>query len=187
MIYRALAKTSKTISLYMEHFHSRRDQISMSGGITLWTNFGHLLTVSSGWFSVLVLCLLTCDFPVRINVFYFYADTVRQGGEAAAFVRSGDLKLFDSDKYLIKDGTSGPNAPDIELIFFPVGFNPSGIGKSAPVPSMNILAILLKYYILVFFNQYVDKALLCLDHRAADKWHSGQQILLTLLLSTLGM
>lgn len=52
-------------------------------------------------------------------------------GEAAAFVRSTDTKLFPPGETspLSEDSTSGPNAPDIEIIITPLPHKSHGRGE----------------------------------------------------------
>ncbi|KAF8516688.1 alcohol oxidase [Hysterangium stoloniferum] len=64
--------------------------------------------------------------------------------EGAAFVRSDDKKLFPPDKYKVKDETSGPNAPDLELFFVPVGYTEHGCGPVPPGDLGTLGAVLLR-------------------------------------------
>ncbi|CAE6337037.1 unnamed protein product [Rhizoctonia solani] len=56
-------------------------------------------------------CMLMKSGPLTNNI-----------GESAYFLRSDDPKLFPVLPPLDKDSSSGPNAPDLELIFMPFPF-----------------------------------------------------------------
>ncbi|KAH7334439.1 GMC oxidoreductase [Rhizoctonia solani] len=58
--------------------------------------------------------------------------------EAACFFRSDDPKLFPGLPPLDEDSSSGPNAPDLELIPMPVAFKNHG---SEPVPHGDLISI----------------------------------------------
>ncbi|CAE6502778.1 unnamed protein product [Rhizoctonia solani] len=58
--------------------------------------------------------------------------------EAACFFRSDDPKLFPGLPPLDEDSSSGPNAPDLELIPMPIAFKNHG---SEPVPHGDLVSI----------------------------------------------
>lgn len=62
--------------------------------------------------------LLTKTGPLTTNV-----------AEAACFFRSDDPKLFPGLSPLSEDSSSGPNAPDLELIAMPIAFKNHGLGE----------------------------------------------------------
>ena len=67
--------------------------------------------------------------------------------ESAAFIRSDDPVVFPKDQYpnTIEDTTSGPGAPDLEIICTPVGLKRHG---DEPTPGGQIgsmAAVLLRY------------------------------------------
>ncbi|QRV97652.1 GMC oxidoreductase [Ceratobasidium sp. AG-Ba] len=64
-------------------------------------------------------------------------------GEAACFFRSDDTKLFPGLGPLSEDTTSGPGAPDIELISMPIGFTRQGEERLAD-NMMTIIATVLR-------------------------------------------
>ncbi|QRV97668.1 GMC oxidoreductase [Ceratobasidium sp. AG-Ba] len=64
--------------------------------------------------------------------------------EAACFFRSDDPKLFPGLPALGEDTSSGPSAPDIELIPFPLGFKNHGKEKIADGDLMSISTIVLR-------------------------------------------
>lgn len=72
-----------------------------------------------------------------------------QIGESAAFVRSDDPNLFGSDKYQIEDETSGPNAPDLELLGLTVGVVEHTVSPLIPCPAMTLVIVGLR---LSFFS-----------------------------------
>jgi hypothetical protein len=72
-----------------------------------------------------------------------------QAGEAAAFVRTDDEKLFPPDKYQIKDESSSSTAPDIEAIIVPIGYTEHGFGYVPPGSLVTMCAVLLRYVLTI--------------------------------------
>lgn len=78
---------------------------------------------------------------------------VRQLAETLAFVRSTDPTVFPPNKYdpskIEQDSTSGPNAPDLEIYYTPLGFAPPRTGVVMPheVNHFGMHAVLLRYVI----------------------------------------
>lgn len=70
----------------------------------------------------------------------------QQVAEAAAFYRSDDAQLFPKDQFpkVIEDSTSGPGAPDVELVVSPMAWTDHGFGPMASGPLYSIGAILLR-------------------------------------------
>lgn len=66
--------------------------------------------------------------------------------EAAAFLRSDDPKLFPKDKFsaTIEDSTSGPGAPDLEIICCPVGLKRHGDARCPGGQTGTMAAVLLR-------------------------------------------
>lgn len=56
-------------------------------------------------------------------------------------MRSDDTKLFGPDKYQVKDETSGPGAPDIEVLVVPIGFVEHATVHKIHTPSMTLAAV----------------------------------------------
>lgn len=52
----------------------------------------------------------------------YLTSVVDQLAEAAAFMRSDDVRLVLPDSYQIKDETSGPDAPDLESFVVPLAY-----------------------------------------------------------------
>ena len=67
-------------------------------------------------------------------------------GEAVAFIRSNDPKLFPtSEGYgLIEDATSGSDAPDIEIFSTPTAWVDHGFGEVPPGQLFSITQYLLR-------------------------------------------
>ncbi|KAF8481381.1 alcohol oxidase [Gautieria morchelliformis] len=65
-------------------------------------------------------------------------------GEAAAFVRTDDAKLFPPDSYQIKDESSSLTAPDIEVVMVPMGYTEHGFGYTPPGSLVTMGAVLLR-------------------------------------------
>ncbi|KAF8523221.1 alcohol oxidase [Gautieria morchelliformis] len=65
-------------------------------------------------------------------------------GEVAAFLRATDTRVFPTDSYEVVDGTSGPNAPDLETIFLPLDHSEHGHPPSPPRSVVNPTVILLR-------------------------------------------
>ena len=76
-----------------------------------------------------------------------------QSGEVAAFVRSDDEKLFPADSYKIKDESSGPNAPDIEVINVPLGYTEHGSGPIPPGSLVTMCAVILRYALIKIISK----------------------------------
>ena len=72
---------------------------------------------------------------------------LNQGAEAAAFLRATDPLLFPSDKFPdpLEDTSSGPGAPDMELIAIPFAFTEHGAGEVPSGPLVSMAAVLLRY------------------------------------------
>jgi choline dehydrogenase len=67
-----------------------------------------------------------------------------QVGEAACFFRSDDPKICPGLPPLSEDSTSGPNAPDIELIVVPIAFKNHGYEEISSGDLMTVIAVNLR-------------------------------------------
>ena len=76
--------------------------------------------------------------------------SVKQIGEAAAFVRSDDASLFPPDRFspdtTPEDVTTSANAPDLELFVTPVCYRMHGHGRPPNLGKYNFMthAVLLR-------------------------------------------
>lgn len=69
-----------------------------------------------------------------------------QISESAAFLRSDDPTVFPKDEFpdSIEDSTSGPGAPDIEIICTPVGLKRHGDVECPGGETGSMAAVLLR-------------------------------------------
>jgi hypothetical protein len=80
------------------------------------------------------------------------ADNLDQASEGAAFARLDNPALNlatgpnpQGEADVIKDETSGPDAPDIELIYTPLGYREHTFGKAPKGDMVGVQAVLLRY------------------------------------------
>lgn len=88
------------------------------------------------------MCVVICNFTLRSSS---SVSQILQWGECAAFFRSDDERLFAYDEYpeKLRDTTSGPQSPDLEICTLPVA-NKDQARSFYGFPTFDIHPILLR-------------------------------------------